>query len=190
MVTSGPNQSLFLPTFQQSSLTSISFLYPYDRSQGTINFAMSRNDTVRSFNTSQGTFLVGIMGAVITDSILNYQTDISNIAVCSESAESAGCQLDITLELQRPGLVKAVVLLTVLINCEYKAEASCCQLLIRTPFRAHYTLDMHTHWRSYHSRTNVYSEWFRRPVYLPDLAVCPPVCAKHSTWRATIWLSH
>ena len=82
---------------------------------------MSNNDTVGTFNTTQGTFLVNIMGAVITDSILNYQTDISNTAVCTESD---GCQLDITLQLQRPGLVKAIVILTVFINCECKAETS------------------------------------------------------------------
>ena len=186
MVASGPNQSLFLPTLQQSSLTSISFLYPYDRSQGTINFAVSSNDTVRSFKTPPGTFLLPIMGAVITDSIFNYQVVISNTAVCMEPW---GCQLDITLELRRPALVKAVVILTIVINCEYKAEALCYQLLIRTSFRGHHILDMRTHWRSYHSQTNGYSEWFRHAVYLPDLAVCPPVCAEHSTWRATIWLS-
>jgi hypothetical protein len=105
-------------------------LYPYDRSSGKINFAMSNNRSVRALNTAPGTFLEPIMGAVITDSILNYQTDISNTAVCEDAF---GCQVDITLELQRPGLVKAVVILTVLINCEYKADASCCQLLIRTP---------------------------------------------------------
>jgi len=89
------------------------FAYPYDRSEGKITFAMSNNDTVRASNSSQGSFLVSIMGAVITDSILNYQTDISNTAVCEEPA---GCQLDITLQLQRPGLVKAIVILTVFIN--------------------------------------------------------------------------
>jgi len=147
---------------------------------------MSNNGTVMENNATQGMFLVPITGAVITDSILNFQTDISNTAVCEEAV---GCQLDITLELQRPGLVKAIVILTVLINCECKADTSCCQRLIRTHFRAHHTLDMHTHRRGYHSRTNVYSEWLRRPVHLPDLNVCPPVRAKHSTWRATIWLS-
>ena len=186
MVASGPNQSLFLPTIQQSSLTSISSLYPYDRSQGTINFAMSNNNPLGLFKTVPGTFLVPITGAVITDSILNYQIAISNNAVCWEPL---GCQLDITLELRRPGLVKAVVILTIFINCEYKAEALCYQLLIRTPFRGHHILDMRTHWRSYHSQTNGYSEWFRHAVYLPGLAVCPPNCAEHSTWRANIWLS-
>ena len=186
MVASGPNQSLFLPTIQQSSLTSISLLYPYDRSQGTINFAVSSNDTVRSFNTSSGTFLVPIMGVVITDSILNYRIVISNTAVC---LEPWGCQLDITFELRRPPLAKAVVILTIFINCKHKAEPSCYQLLIRTPFRGHHNLDMRTHWRSYHSQTNGYSAWFGHAGYLPDLTVCPPVCAEHSTWRATIWLS-
>jgi len=103
---------------------------------------MSNNDTVRNNNATQGTFLVSIMGAVITDAILNYQTDISNTAVCSDPE---GCQLEITLQLQRPGLVKAIVILTVFINCEWKAEASCYRLFVNTTFRAHHTLDMHTH---------------------------------------------
>jgi len=55
------------------------------------------------------------MGAVITDVVMNYQIDISNNVTCLDEA----CHLDITLEIQRPGLVKAVVILTVLINCEY-----------------------------------------------------------------------
>ena len=102
-------------------------MYPYDKSQGTITFAMSSNNTVNAFKTSQGTFLIAMMGAVIADSIMNYQTDISNSAVCSQEL---GCQLDITLELQRPGLVKAIVILTVAINCECQAGVLCCQLLI------------------------------------------------------------
>ena len=145
VVISGANQSL---CFSYSStilphIASFSFAYPYDRSEGRITFAMSNNDTVGTFNTTQGTFLVNIMGAVITDSILNYQTDISSIAVCTEPD---GCQLDITLQLQRPGLVKAIVILTVFINCEYRAEALCRRLLISTTSRAHHTIDMHTHW--------------------------------------------
>ena len=150
VVTSGANRSSFLPysPIILPHVTSSSFAYPYDRSEGKITFAMSNNDTVNTFNTTQGTFLVNIMGAVITDSILNYQTDISNTAVCTEPD---GCQLDITLQLQRPGLVKAIVILTVFINCECKAEPSCCRLLINTTSRAHHTLDMHTHRRSYHS---------------------------------------
>ena len=184
MVASG--QGLFHPTTQQSSLTSIRFFYPYDRSQGTINFAMSSNDSVRLYKTPPGTILIPILGALITDSILNYQIDIWSTSVCSEPL---GCQLDITLELERPRLVKAVVILSVVINCEYMAELSCYQLLIRTPFRGHHILDMRTHWRSYHSQPKGYSGWFRHAVSLPILAVCPPVCAEHSTWRTTIWLS-
>ena len=161
-------------------------MYPYDKSQGTINFAMSSNDSVKSYKTSPGTFLIPILGAVITDSILNYQVDISSTAVWEDPL---GCQLDITLAIERPGLVKAVVILTVFINCEYMAELPCYQLLIRTPFRGYHILDMCSHWRSYHSQTKGYSEWFRHAVYLHGLAVCPPDCAERSTWHATIWLS-
>ena len=186
IVASGTNQSLFLPTIQQSSLTSISLLYPFDRSQGKTNFAMSSNQTVESFKTQPGTFLLPIMGAVITGSILNYQVSISYNGTCEVPF---GCQLDITLEVRRPALVMAVVILTVCINCEYKAEPSCYQLLISTPFRGHHTLDMRTHWRSYLSQTKACPAWFRHAGYLPGLAVCPPICAGHSTWRATIWLS-
>ena len=76
------------------------------------------------YNTTRGTFLVPLMGAVLVESIMNYQTDIENRAVCEEAV---GCQVDIILELHRPGLVKAVVILTILINCECKAEASSCR---------------------------------------------------------------
>lgn len=76
---------------------------------------MSNNASVNFFNTSRGTFLEPITGAVIADAIMNYQVDIRNSARCSDDVV---CQLDITLELQRPGLVKAVVILTVVINCE------------------------------------------------------------------------
>jgi len=116
-------------------------MYPYDRSSGKVRFAMSNNDTVNGFNTSQGTFLIAMTGAVITDPVMNYQIEILNTAVCSEEL---GCQLDITLELQYPGLVKAVVILTVAINCEYQAGALCCRLLISPTFRAHHILDMQT----------------------------------------------
>ena len=47
---------------------------------------------------------------------------------------------------------------------------------------------MHTHRRSHPSPKSTYSEWFRHPIHLPDLAVRPPVRAKRSTWRATVWL--
>jgi len=83
------------------------------------------------------------MGAVISDAILNYQVDIENVVACGDGFE--GCQIDITLELQRSALVKTVVLLSVAINCECQTEAFCCWLLISTAFRAHHTLDMHTH---------------------------------------------
>ena len=56
------------------------------------------------------------MGAVISEAIMNYQVDIENVVVCGEGFP--GCQIDITLEIQRPGLVKNVVILSVLINCE------------------------------------------------------------------------
>lgn len=131
------------PTLRQFFLTSISVAYPWDRSQGQITFAVSDNTTVNAFNTSQGTFLIQVMGAVIEESIMNYQVDIDNVVACGENIPT--CQVDITLELQRPGLVKLVVVVTVVVNCESQIEASCCWLLIRTAFRAHHTRYMHTH---------------------------------------------
>jgi len=47
---------------------------------------------------------------------------------------------------------------------------------------------MRTHRRSHPSPKSTYSEWFRHPIHLPDLAVRPPVRAKRSTWCATVWL--
>ena len=90
-------------------------MYPFDRGEGKISFAMSNNDTVNGFNTSQGTFLIAMTGGVITDPIMNYRIDIFHAAECSEEL---GCQLNITFQLQRPGFVKAVVILTVAISCE------------------------------------------------------------------------
>jgi len=99
-----------------SVFTQPNFAYPYDIGQGQLNLAMSNNDTVKRFNTTQGTFVVPITGAVLAGSILNYQISISTDATCYVGSDDAGCQLNIILKLARPGLVKAVVILTVVIN--------------------------------------------------------------------------
>jgi hypothetical protein len=75
---------------------------------------MSANDTGAALG-HQGLDLLPLSGIQLTESILGYSVTAQSNQKCSNTD---GCDMTVTIVLDRPGLVRFVVIVVVVVNCK------------------------------------------------------------------------
>ena len=89
--------------------------YPFDRSEGSIVLALSWNDTGAALK-HQGIDLIPMAGIQLTEKILGFRVTAQSKPNCNTNG---ACEMSIDFVVKRPGEVRFIVILVVIINCAY-----------------------------------------------------------------------
>lgn len=108
------NTDIGLAQAGSSILTAPNMGYPFDVFTGNITFAAANNATITS-SGRPGSDIMRINGAMLQDSILGFKVQISSNPTCLDPV-APGCELTITITVQRTGLVKFCVIVVFVVG--------------------------------------------------------------------------